>query len=100
MKTHQKLLDYAKTQGWNPNDYETRIKITDAGSEQIDDLSKYIKQYVNSMKTDGTTSEYFRIPIYLRVPHYTKTYYIEIHDPSDETDLQIYKLSVTTWILT
>ncbi|MDR4080171.1 MAG: cadherin-like beta sandwich domain-containing protein, partial [Clostridia bacterium] len=91
-ETHQKLLDYAKTQGWNPNDYETRIKITDAGSEQIDDLSKYIKQYVNSMKTDGTTSEYFRIPIYLRVPHYTKTYYIEIHDPSDENrlaDLQV-----------
>ena len=91
-ETHQKLLDYAKTQGWNPNDYETRIKITDAGSEQIDDLSKYIKQYVNSMKTDGTTSEYFRIPIYLRVPHYTKTYYIEVHDPSDENrlaDLQV-----------
>lgn len=44
------------------------------------------------MKTDGTTSEYFRIPIYLRVPHYTKTYYIEIHDPSDENrlaDLQV-----------
>ena len=44
------------------------------------------------MKTDGTTSEYFRIPIYLRVPHYTKTYYIEVHDPSDENrlaDLQV-----------
>lgn len=91
-ETKEALRKYAISKGWNENDYQTRIKITDAAGEQIQDLDTYIKQYVSTLNVDGNIPEYYRIPVYLVVPHYTRMYTIDVHNPSHDAtldDLQV-----------
>lgn len=90
-ETKEALEQYAIAKGWTPlSEWQTKIKITDTNGDHIVNLNEYVHDTVQTMTNGATTvPDFFRIPIYLIVPGYKRTYYIDIHNPSSNADLKL-----------